>query len=315
MTDHAVSHITVFGVGGVGGYFGGRIAAALAAQPDPAWQVHFVARGDHLGKIRERGLVLDAAGERMTCRPASAVEALADAPIPDVVLVCVKGYDLDDAARQIAAHSHEGTVVIPLQNGVDAADRIRAHMSRGYVLPACVFVGTRIEEPGVVVQTGPQGTMLLGADPAHAGFAPTEFLALLDRAGVAYVWSEDSRPALWDKFLFIAPFGLVTAASGKTIGQVLIDADLMEEVTGIAQETLQVALAEGVDMGEEPLDRALSKARGFPFDTKTSLQRDVEARRRHEGDLFGGTVIRLGARHGIPTPVTGRVYSRIALAD
>lgn len=310
-TGDGVSHVAVFGVGGVGGYFGGKIAAAVANGTDSAWRVHFVARGDHLAHLREHGLTLDASGERMVCRPASAVADLSDAPLPDIVLLCVKGYDLGDAARQIASHCHERTVVVPLLNGIDIYERVRASVGAGYVLPACVFVGTHLVRPGLVRQEGGDGLMFLGADPAHPAFVPEPFLDLLDRSQVSHRWFQDSRPALWEKFLFISAFGLVTATSGKTLGQVLLDERAMCDVTGIMGEVLQLAVLEGVDMPVGAIDTAVAKAQAFPLETKTSLQRDVEAGRRHEGDLFGGSIVRLGERHGVETPHTRRVYSRL----
>ncbi len=306
-----VRHLTVLGVGGVGGYFGGRIAAAVAGGLAPGWQVHFLARGEHLAALQDGGLTLDAAGERISCRPASAVGAPAEAPVPDVVLLCVKSYDLDDAARQIAAHSHAGTVVVPLLNGVDVCERVRRVVSAGSVLPACALVGTHLERPGLVKQVGDPGRVFLGADPAHPGDAPEAFLRLLEASSIDYRWFDDPRPVIWEKFLFISAFGLVTASSGQAVGEVLADAGAMRDVVGIMSEVLGIAAREGVDLPADATEAALAKARAFPFATKTSLQRDVEAGRRHEGDLFGGAILRLGERHGVDTHCTRRVYARL----
>jgi len=306
-----VRHLAVIGVGGVGGYFGGRIAAAVAEGREPGWAVHFVARGEHLAALQEGGLTLDAGGERIACRPASAVGALAEAPVPDVVLLCVKGYDLDDAARQIAAHSHASTAVVPLLNGVDVCERVRRVVPAGSVLPACALVGTHLERPGLVQQVGDPGRVFFGADPAHPVDVPGAFLRLLEASSVDYRWFADPRPAIWEKFLFISAFGLVTATSGQTVGEVLADAGAMSDVVGIMSEVLGIAAREGVDLPADAAEAALAKAQAFPFATKTSLQRDVEAGRRHEGDLFGGAILRLGERHGVDTPCTRRVYARL----
>ena len=312
-TGDSVSHLAVFGVGGVGGYFGGRIAAAVANGRDSTWAVHFIARGDHLAQLQEHGLTLDASGGRIVCRPASVVAALSEAPVPDVVLLCVKGYDLDAAARQIAGHCDAHTAVVPLLNGADVCERIRSTLTSGYVLPACALVGTHLERPGYVKQRGGVGLLYLGADPAHPEYVPEPLLDLLDRSGVAYRWFEDSRPAVWEKFLFISAFGLVTATSGKTVGEVLLDESAMCDVTGIMDEAVGIAALEGVALPEDAVDVALAKARAFPFETRTSLQRDVEAGRRHEGDMFGGVIVRLGERHGLDTPCTARVYARLGV--
>jgi 2-dehydropantoate 2-reductase len=306
-------HVCVFGVGGVGGYFGGMLAWWLADQTHPAWQVHFVARGAHLAAINRTGLELNTPGARLMCAPSSASADMRDLPVPDIVLVCVKGHGLDDALRQIAARCDERTAVIPLLNGVDVHERIRAHLPKTRVLPACAYVGTHVDRPGVVSQAGGDGVMLLGGDPDEPGFVPTSFLSLLEDASVQFTWCDDPRPAIWEKFVFISAFGLVTAASRKTLGEVLADVRLLEDVRQIMSEVVTLAVCEGVAVDANIIANAMAKADGFPFGTKTSLQRDIEAGRPDEGDLFGGTMLRLGRRHGVPLPATERVYSRVRL--
>ena len=310
-TGDGVLQLAVLGVGGVGGYFGGMIAAAVAEGRHSGWAVHVIARGEHLAALHEGGLTLDAAGRRIHCWPASAVGTLAGAPVPDVVLLCVKSYDLDDAARQIAAHSHSSTVVVPLLNGVDIHERVSRAVPAVSVLPACALVGTHLERPGLVKQVGDPGRVFLGTDPGRSGRAPWAFLRLLEASSIDYRWFDDPRPAIWQKFLFISAFGLVTATSGKTVGEVLADGSAMGDVIGIMSEVLEIAACEGVDMPSDARETALAKARAFPFTTRTSLQRDVETGRRHEGDLFGGAILRLGERHDVVTPSTRRVYARL----
>lgn len=304
-------HICVFGVGGVGGYFGGTLASWLATQAHPAWQVHFVARGAHLSAIKRSGLQLNTPGAQLTCTPTTAASDMRDMPVPDVVLVCVKSYGLDDALRQIASRCEDRTVVIPLLNGIDIHERIRVQLPKARVLPACVFVGTHLDRPGVVSQAGGDGVIFLGADPDDPGFVPAPFLSLLEDAGVPFTWFDDPRPAIWEKFVFISAFGLVTAASRKTLGEVLGDARLLDDVRQIMSEVVALAGREGVALDPNITANALAKAGGFPFDTKTSFQRDLEAGGKNEGDLFGGAILRLGERHATPTPVTKRVYRQV----
>ena len=304
-------NVCVFGVGGVGGYFGGRLAHWLSSQTDPAWHVNFVARGPHLAAIDRSGLELNTSEARLVCRPTSASADITDMPVPDVVLVCVKGYGLDQALRQIAAHCRPDTIVIPLLNGIDIHERIRLLLPNALVLSACVFVGAHLDRPGVVSQAGGDGVIFLGRDPDHPDFVPVTFLSLLEDAGIRYRLFDDPRPAIWEKYIFISAFGLVTAASRRTLGEVLGDAALMEDVRGIMGEVVSLAASEGVAMAPDAIANAIAKASEFPPETKTSFQRDVEAGVEDEGDLFGGTIIRLGTRHGVPTPSTTRVYVRV----
>jgi 2-dehydropantoate 2-reductase len=152
---------------------------------------------------------------------------------------------------------------------------------------------------------------LLGPDPDHSGFVPERALDLLRRVGIQCRWFDDPRPALWEKYLFISAFGLATTASRKTLGTVLADPDLMEDVRGVMDEVVRIARSAGVHLGPDAVDDALSKARGFPPDTKTSYQRDVEAGRHDEGDLFGATILRLGRQYGTPTPHAERLLARV----
>jgi 2-dehydropantoate 2-reductase len=172
-------------------------------------------------------------------------------------------------------------------------------------------VGTHLVRPGVVTQQGGDGVIFMGSDPDHPGFVPTSVLALFEKAGIPCNWFNDARPAIWEKYLFISAFGLVTAASGKSLGQVLLDAALMDEARRIMDEVAGIGAAEGVGLDPGAVSRALAKAEGFPPDTRTSYQRDVEAGRRDEGDLLGGTIVRLGKRHRIPTPYAERVFARV----
>ena len=311
MASDDVLQLAVLGVGGVGGYFGGRIAAAVAGGRALGWRVHFVARGEHLAALQRGALTLEADGDRMVCTPASAVGTLAEAPVPDVVLLCVKGHDLDAAASQIAGHCRADSLVVPLLNGVDITERVRRVAPACVVLPACALVATHLERPGLVQQAGEPGRLFLGADPARRRSPPESLLRLLEASSIDHRWFDDPRPAIWEKFLFISAFGLVTATSGMTVGEVLADGNAMGDVIGVMGEMLEIAARHGVEMPSGALEAALDKASAFPFATRTSLQRDVEAGRRHEGDLFGGAILRLGESHGVDTPSTRRVYARL----
>lgn len=304
-------NVCIFGVGGVGGYFGGRLAHWLSMQQQPTARVHFIARGSHLAAISRSGLVLNTPDAQLVCRPASASADITEIPTPDVVLLCVKGYGLDDALKQIASNSGPQTIIIPLLNGIDICDRVRDVLPDARVLPACVFVGTHLEGPGVVTQAGGDDVIFLGHDPAHPVSEPTSFLSLLEQAGINHRWFDDPFPAIWEKFLFISAFGLVTAASRETLDGVLGDDALLDEVRGIMQEVASLASRKGITLQPSAIDDAIEKAGGFPHGTKTSFQRDVESGGQDEGDIFAGAIIRLGREHDMPTPVTERVFMRV----
>ena len=309
----AVRNIWVFGVGGVGGYFGGKIAFALRQKGIADTHIFFVARGRHLEEIRKHGLILNTSARGgIVCKPEYATDQVEELPPPDLCLLCVKGYDLQDAAIALSRKAKRDTVVLPLLNGIDICERIRSVFHLGVVLPACVYVGTHIEAPGVVTQQGGDGIILCGADPEFPQFNPAALVSFFHQSDVLLEWQENPYKAIWEKFIFIASFGLVTAASGKTLGGVAADEKLRALARGIATEIVTLASKKGIPLSDGIVEKTLDRPKNFPFEAKTSLQRDVEAGgNRNEGDLFGGTILRFGTALGVDTPITRSVYEQI----
>jgi len=312
-----IRNICVFGVGGVGGYFGGLLAHALTGEAGLGRKIFFVARGGHLKAIRESGLVLNTTARgTMAVKPAAATDRVEELPSPDLCLFCVKEYDLKDATARLAAIVTEETVILPLLNGVDIYERMKPHLSRGIVLPACVYVGTHIEKPGMVTQNGGDGVILSGRNPDFPEFNPARLISLFSEAGIRFVWNDDPYPAIWEKYIFIAGFGLVTAFSGKAIGEVAADVQLSRMVREIMEEIKLIADDRRILLPGDVVETSMAKAGNFPYETRTSYQRDMEAKGgRNEGDLFGGTILRMGEELGIPTPATERVYEAIRRGD
>ncbi len=302
-----IKRICIYGMGGVGGSFGGRMAHILN-QTDSQFEIYFVARGEHLQKIRDGGLLLKSTQlGNVVCRPKLAVDDLSELPQMDLILLCVKGYDLDQATEWIARYSNDNTLIIPLLNGVAIDQRIRNIVHKGVVLPGCVYVGGYIEKPGIVVHSG--GDLLIfGLEPCHSAI-PEWIFELFNVTGINYKCFDNPYPAIWEKFIFIAAFGLVTAFADRTIGEVMADEQLCRYVKEIMSEIHLIAKAEKVELKDSIVEESLIKGKKFPYELKTSLQRDIEQRKkRNELEILGGSIIRLGEKHGIPTPVTETLY-------
>lgn len=313
MTDDfpAIKRICVFGVGGVGGYFGGRLAHNMHGGKGSGYEIYFIARGPHLNAIRIHGLKVITPTKTFIARPTLAADDIRRIPTPDLVLLCVKSYDLDMAVRKIKSNMHDNTVIIPLLNGIDIYDRIRAQLEKGIVLPACAFVGTHIQSPGVIRQNG-GGTITFGKDPRHSEFTARNVIDFFNRMGIAYKWNDDPFPAIWEKYIFIAAFGLVSVHTGKTLGEIMEDAESRENVRSIMMEVAALARAKGISLPANVVEESLAKANKVPRETKSSYQRDVESgKRSNEGDLYGGAIIRMGEALGVATPVTAAIYSEI----
>jgi 2-dehydropantoate 2-reductase len=205
-------------------------------------------------------------------------------------------------------------VVIPLLNGVDIYDRIRQHLSKGIVLPSCVYVGTHIESPGIVFQKGGNCRILTGKDPQNPDIFPRDLLELFKSADIAISWEKNVEISIWTKFMFIAGYGLVAALYEKTLGQIMDSNEMSQQVIGIMKEIYITAIALGIQLESKVVDDSYNKARQFPYETKTSFQRDIELKGKiNEGDLFGGAIIRYGNSLAIATPITNDVYTQLML--
>ena len=306
-----MERIGVIGVGGVGGYFGGKLCRIMAS--DQSTHIFFIARGAHLDEIRETGLMVNTVAEgEFICRPTLATDRATDLPALDLCLLCVKAFDLTQILKEINQVITEETLIVPLLNDVDIYERTRAAISQGFVIPACVYIGAHIERPGKVVQTGGDCKILFGKDPRHQDHVPYDVLRLFERSGIRHEWVDDPFPAIWEKFVFIASFGLVTARFDRTIGQVIESQELSDYVLGIMREIDRLAEGKGVQLPPTMVEDSFRRARGFPYGAKTSLQRDFEqAGQADERDLFGGTILRLGQSLGIEVPFTRKVYEEL----
>ena len=302
--------ICFFGLGGVGGYFGSVVAEAFNEKHD----FYFVARGSHKEAICKNGLTLKKAGGDavINVRPKICTDTAADLPMCDLIVLSVKSYDLAAAVKDLSKIAHEKTIVLPLLNGVDIYERIREHLPTGIVLPSCVYIGTHIESPGVIYQNGGSCRIFIGKDPKFPDFYPEALLTLLKGAKVDFSWEEDVRVSIWSKFMFVAAYGLVSAVYEKTLGEILENSDLSHEAIAIMGEVYQIAQKLNVPLDSNAVETSYLKANQFPFETKTSFQRDVESKGKvNEGDLFAGTLIRFGETLGLPTRNTRDIYERL----
>jgi 2-dehydropantoate 2-reductase len=306
-------NVCLIGVGGVGGYFGGKLAHTFSSNPDSPVNIFFVARGKHLEAIKENGLLLKSPEfGSITCRPTLATERISELPPIDIFLICVKGYDLMDVATSMRDQIKQNTVILPLLNGADIQERLRKKINTGIILPACVYLSAHIEKPGVVVHIGNPGRMIFGRDPDHPDYIPHEIFKVFEKSSIDYEWKDDANPAIWEKYIFIASFGLISARYDRTLGEILEDTSLKNEVVNIMNEIYSIALKRNIRLPDGIVDLSLKKVMMFPRDTQTSLQKDIHLKKgKSELELFGGTIIDLGNKLDVPTPTTKKIYQEL----
>jgi 2-dehydropantoate 2-reductase len=301
--------ICFFGVGGVGGYFGALVTKRFKNQHE----IYFVARGKHKDEINSSGLTLKKSGgdEIINVKPDKCVEQANELPICDIIVLSVKEYDLENATKEILKISNNKTIILPLLNGVDIYERIRKNLNTGIVLPSCVYVGTHIESPGVIYQKGGNCKILFGNDPENSDIDLHSIKSVLSESMIEFSQEENINVSIWSKFMFVAAYGLVTATFKKTVGEILIDDELKNKIKSIMEEIKTISEKLNISLPHDIVEKSLIKAKDFPFVAKTSFQRDVERKGKvNEGDLFGGTIIRLGDKLNVPVPATKEVYSR-----
>ena len=305
-------NICFFGTGGVGGYYGALMARYL--KETGRGKAYFIARGKHRDAIIKNGLHLkkDGGKEDILIDPCVCSDTVDPYPVCDIVVVSVKGYDLEKATREINKIIDENSIILPLLNGADIYERMRQHIEKGVILPSCLYLGTHIESPGVIFQKGGGGQISIGKDPTHPDFFPEKLITLFKDAGMLIQFFDNVDVEIWKKYIFIASFALVTATYNKTIGEVAGDPTLGRLVKDIMEEIVCVAQALKIDLPSDIVETSFLKAGRFPLETKTSFQRDVEVKgKQSEWDLFGGTVIRYAERFNIPVKQTQAIMDKL----
>ena len=306
-----IKSVCVYGIGGVGGYFGGRIAHEIS-KGNRAIQVYFIGRGEHLKAVQQHGLNLITDKKEFFCFPNIATDNIRHIPTPDLYLLCVKGYDLDNAVASISKNISGDTIILPLLNGVDIYERIRTTLQKAIVSPACVYVSSSIEKPGTIRQKGPEGHIIFGKDPKHLGYNYEYLIKFFNEMGISNSWYDNPYPAIWEKYIFITALSLMTAYSGKTLGEVLSDDKLKGMTENIMKEVVLIGKTKNIDFEQDIVEKTIQKAKNFPHESKTSFQRDYEkGKTRHEGDIFGGTLIRLAKECNVSIPTITEVYGEL----
>ncbi|UHO36658.1 2-dehydropantoate 2-reductase [Chryseobacterium capnotolerans] len=304
-------HIVVVGLGGVGGYFGFKINQVN--ETSGKYKVSFVARGETYQKVKENGLVLLSPEHPNDRTHPNAIEQnISDIKNPDLVLICVKEYDLENVCRQLKEVITKDTILLPMMNGADIYDRIRKIIPDHTILPTCIYVASHIKERGTVEHKGKAGKMIVGRDPEHFSTDVIWVTDLLQESNIDFDFKDNSLTDIWTKFIFIASFGLVTAKHNSSIGTVCTDEEQKHEASEIMKEIKQIADQKEIYLSEGIIEETFEKACTFPFETPTSLQLDIHSGKKdNELELFAGAVLKYGRELKINTPFTQKIYNEI----
>jgi 2-dehydropantoate 2-reductase len=296
--------IGVLGAGGVGGYYG----ALLAEQ---GYEVIFVARGAHLSALLQRGLRIESVHGDFSLYPVDATDDPTHAGVVDLLLVTVKSYDLEEAAEGARAMVGPCTAVLPLLNGLDAADRLAAVLGEGPVLAGLTHLAATVAAPGVIQHTSRARKITFGERNGATTARTQEILRVLSAAGIDAVLSTSIQQALWEKFLFIASISGVCCLARQPMGIVLATPETRQLYLDTLAEVETLARAKGEALAGDVRDRTVRLTEGFPPLAKPSLLIALEAGRPLELEAMTGTVVRLGLEAQIPTPINRAIYAAL----
>jgi 2-dehydropantoate 2-reductase len=290
------------GAGGVGGYFGARLAQA-------GNQVSFIARGRHLEALRSKGLrVKSALGDAHL--KVKAFEDPSEAGAADVVMFAVKLWDTESAAEQLRPIVKSG-VVIPFQNGVESIDRIGAVLGKDKVMGGSAYIATRIGAPGLIEHTGTMARLRFGPLLPAQRPAAESFLSACNKGGINAELSEDIVLVNWEKFVFLVAMSGTTALARAPLGVVRGDPDLRWMFEQAMREAWTLARRRGVKLPDDFVEKQTAFAETLPAEMRASMLHDLEAGNRLEAPWLCGAVARMGAEHGLETPVNRAIYAAL----
>lgn len=298
--------IGIIGIGGVGGYFGGKLAHEF--ENSNKHEIIFVARGEHLKAIRKNGLQLFTAEGDYTAHPGMATDDPMEAGIFDLVFFCTKSYALEKAAQEFRSCIGKDTVVIPLLNGVNSAQRLKIIFPQADVTGGSVYIISHIEKPGVIRQQGGACKLTFGKDDSETARKYSPIRDILLQAKINAVLTDKISEVLWTKFLLMCPLGSLTSATGKPYGGIWQDSMLRKKVRDMMREVVAVAKTQNVILSEEAVDKAMEMIGSFGYHSKTSMQLDFEKGRQTEIDALTAYLCKVGRESGVPTPLHDEIY-------
>jgi 2-dehydropantoate 2-reductase len=292
--------IAIFGTGGAGGYFGAHLAHA-------GEEVVFIARGEHLKAIRAQGLRVETTiGEIIT--HSDATDDPAQVGAVDVVLLGVKTWQVMDAARAMRPMINPQTFVVPLQNGVEAAAELATVLGAEHVLGGLCGTVSRVISPGYILSIGETNFIKFGELDNRPSERADHLRQIFERAGVKAEVPADIQAAVWEKFIFVAPYGGIGAVTRAPAGVIRSLPETRQMLERGMREILEVSRARQVSLAEGIIEKSMGLMDSLDPNSTTSLQRDIAAGKPSELEAWNGAVVRLGREAEVPTPLHEFIY-------
>lgn len=296
--------IVIFGTGGVGGYFGGRLAQA-------GEDVTFIARGEHLRAIRANGLRVESSLGDFVIDPAQATDNVGDVGAADLVMLGVKAWQVPDAARAIRPVVSATTTVVPMQNGVEAVPQLVAELGPENVIGGLCRIVSYVVGPGHIRHAGFTPTIIIGELDNSRSERIEAIAQVFQHAGLDTTIAPDIQVALWTKFLFIASFSGVGAMADAPAGVLRSDPKWRTHMLNAMEEIYTLAHARGVQLPSDSVNKVMAAVDALPEGTTSSMQRDIAAGKPSELDSQNGAVVRMAHAAGLATPTHTLIYETL----
>jgi len=293
--------ILIFGIGGVGGYFGGKLAQA-------GYNVTLIARGKHLEAIKENGLEVESINGDFRVQPYLATDNLAEVPTPDLVILGVKSWQIPEVAIQLKPVISSETMVLPLQNGANNVEKLLEILPKQNVLAGLCHIVSFVGSPGKIKHVSFEPRITFGEIDNSNSERIQELKTVFEKAGITSFNPKNIQLEIWKKFLFITTISGLGGLTRVSIDNIRESEYLYDLLLKTAKEIKLVANAKGIPLAEEHLEKAFEIIQNQPPGTTASTQRDIMAGRPSELENFNGYIVKEAEKLGIATPVNKIIY-------
>lgn len=296
MSGSSPFKIVIAGIGGVGGFYGAKLAQTFTGSGIA--EVCFLARGENLKHIREKGVTLITDNETITIKPDSVSDNVSDFGKPDLILFCCKSYDLESIAQQFTGQLHPGTLLLPLLNGVNSTEVLQQLFPANHCLGGCVYIVSNIQSHGVIKQQGAFNALFFGSNQLETEkLKPLE--TLFHTAQINATLSNNITEKAWEKFSFISPIATYTTATNTCIGDILKNKEFSHELSKLMEELLIVARTQKITIPNGIIQKHFETMAKLPYETTSSMQLDFSKNRKTELEGLTGYVVALAKQNKI----------------
>ncbi len=293
--------ILVYGIGGVGGYFGGKLANA-------GLNVSMIARGEHLKAIQKHGIEVESIKGNFKVKPKMATSNVSGVPKPDLIILGIKSWQIPSVAAELKPIIGENTIVLPLQNGADNYEKLIEILPKKNVVAGLCFIVSFLEKPGKIKHASYEPKIVFGEADNSQSDRVKKIHDILDEAGIENNIPENIQLEIWKKFLFICTVSGIGGLTRVPIDKIRDSNYLNEMMRNSAREIIEVGKAKGIPLTEKHLEMVFEIINSQPKGTTASTQRDIMNGKPSELENFNGFIVKEGERLGVKTPVNRYIY-------